>query len=90
MNLKRSIYLDYSQKFFKRWNVLICKNNLASYPLGKRDIVKDFQLRHVIVFKLPAEKSTKYSYILAGTRGSRTLMTSIPRDVSNGNKRRYQ
>ena len=42
------------------------------------------------VLKLPAEKSTKHSYVLAGTRGSRTLMTSIPRDVSNGNKRCYQ
>ena len=48
----------YFHKFLKRLNVLIRKNNLASLPLGKRDVVKDFQLKHVdnLTFKLPAEK----------------------------------
>ena len=46
----------YFYKFFKRLNVLIRKNNLASFHLGKRDVVKDFQLKHVdnLTFKLPA------------------------------------
>ena len=48
----------YFHKFFKRLNVVNRKSNLASFPLGKRDIVKDFQLKHVdnLTFKLPAAK----------------------------------
>ena len=59
MNFEHSIFTShYFHEFFKRLNVLIRKNILASFPLGKRDVVKDFQLKHVdnLTFKLPAEK----------------------------------